>query len=257
MKFKSTPLKRWYRVKDNVIYDILTVEPDKEVVKDAISWKIGGSNESTFDEVYSKLPRMKITYGFLENHMTLTDVEYTEYEYMDNLIEVGDSFTITDGFKPQRNNGEFNNAFGGYLSIYRYGIIKEMEAKITQGFNPQSILDTIPYYFRDDNKITVRNPNNKLNPMAEVWNIEPKSVRINGQLVTVNCVKSVATENDVNDSMMPIDFKKIVIESINKYCQNIAEEMCVKQGLVKDVDYTLGATASKPSSGGMGGLEPM
>lgn len=241
---KSTPLKRWYRVKDNIIYDILTKEPNKDIVTDAIPWYINHGSQTSFIESASVLPRITFKYGYVnEDDNSYTNINYKEYFYLDSLIEVGDKY-LSDGkkFVPYINNNElpqssYNKSYG---QIFIETIKDDIYTKVINEVSKDKINDIIPFYLKD-NKKSVEGFEN------EVYFIEPKTVIVNGVSKTVNCV-FVEYENVVfygssesytmPDTLYPIKYNELIQTCVNKYCKNIANKLCTKQELKETIDYS-------------------
>ena len=230
---KKTPLKRWYRVKDNVVYDILTKEPNSEIVQDAIP----------YNKHDNLLPRIKLTYGYYDNNMTFYNIGYVEYLYLDNFIEVGDNFDGGKKFAPYINNNELSmNEVSTYFNIHKEDVINSICKNITyDGLSKDKIVDTLPLYFQE--KITVKNNENNV----LVIPVPNRTVSVDKTTETINCIYTIELEGVyylekntyVQSQFIDFDYDATVIHCVNNYCQQIAQNICNKHDLclynIKDI----------------------
>lgn len=222
-KLSNSPLKRYYRYNNNVIYSITKTKPTTD------------TNYLKYDDPDVNLPYLELTYGIAskgENGIisAVIDSGYKIKLYLDCYIETGDVINVKDGkyyFKAYLNNGEDDESPTTYMQIHEQEIEDDLKENILSGRNKEYGLNKVPYYCRKGYSV-----NDKV-----VYYINPQSVIVNGETKVVNCICGIELKNVYkNDdsaytaiSQYETNYKNFVIDTINSYIKNIAEELVDKQ----------------------------
>lgn len=216
---KTTPQKKWYRIKDGVIYDILSSQPSSKLSEDYIA----------YNDIRCKLPFILLSYGFYdEETKTLDKIGYSEKLYLDSYIERGDIVEQRDDmyyyFLPYYNNSEVSGQVyaTSYMCIHENEIQNEIKPMIINNTSKKTILNNIPYYCKTIN-------------YARPYITSKRTVIQNGEKVVVNCIYSVQLQND-NYKITNFDDKldKFTVDVINEHCNKIANNIISTQKLNLD-----------------------
>lgn len=208
-KLSTNKLKRWYRIKDHVVYDILTTKPTDKLINDY------------FYSEDVNLPYIELKYGFVDKNNNLTKHSVIEKLYLDSYIEVGDSYGDSF-FTPYINNGEASDTALNYILIYEEEVKSDIYNFVINGLDKASILKNIPFYLKN---ITEEN----------VYHLGKTSIMKdeNNNLQNVNCIYEVSVKNCGIGSAEITNFEEnydnIIIDVINNYCRKIASNLATKQ----------------------------
>lgn len=209
---KNKKAKRWYRIKDGVVYDILTTEPTSNMSADYIA--------ST--DANCLLPYLKVYYGYMYNQVLTKYDDTYEKLYLDTFIEDGDLvIKDEDGkykFSPYINNGEFvgEKPIISYMNIHEQTIKNFIQSEIVKKTNPTSILALIPYYSQ-----TINENHTKIIQLQ----------KMNGK--SVNCIYKIELVNDVLSDIFDFQmyYPEIVIEMVNNICIETAQSTLKYQNI--------------------------
>ena len=213
---KNQPLQRWYRIKDGIVYNILTTQPSKEMLQDYKSTS----------ELIDYLPYIKITYGYLNsNGETETTVE--EKLYLDCLIESGDKL-ITNGnntfFEPYINNSE-DTISKGYYTILCSEFEDEFCKLIIKGTDKAKIINLIPNYLKYTN-VTYPIPEKTINQTI---------VNSIIQIEVVNCFLYDADSQSYQEQQpygYVEKYDEFACKVIGEYYKEVISSLCEKQDII-------------------------
>lgn len=211
---KNIPQKRWYRIKDGVIYDILKIQPSINITNDYIY----------SHDIIDKLPRIKCLYGYVDANNKLTKYAATTYLYLDEFIELGDTYKDSM-FIPYINNSEDRILNGSsYYKIYKKEVEDECGMFVENNFDREFILNKFPWYCKTVNE-------------TKPYKFTQINVSIENKDTAVNCIYKLELENCFDNETFSngtiydyeANYREFVINVIQNYICTKGKDMLKKQ----------------------------